>query len=47
MAKAVTMLLEYPERALRMARHARDEVGAYRWQRVREQWAAAYAGAPL
>ncbi len=44
MAKAVTTLLEHPERALRMARQARDEVEAYSWPRVRDQWAAVYAG---
>jgi hypothetical protein len=33
-------------RALRMARQARSEVEAYTWGRLREQWAAAYAGVP-
>ena len=43
-AKAVTVMLEYPVRALRMARQARSEVEAYTWARLSAQWAAAYAG---
>ena len=43
MAKAVTTLVEHPERALRMARSARDRVEEYGWPRVRDQWAAVYA----
>jgi glycosyltransferase involved in cell wall biosynthesis len=43
-AKALAVILEYPVRALRMARQARSEVEAYTWARLREQWAAAYAG---
>ena len=45
-AKALTVVLEYPVRALRMARQARSEVEAFTWSRLREQWAAAYAGVP-
>lgn len=45
-AKALAVILEYPVRALRMARQARSEVQAYTWARLREQWAAAYAGVP-
>jgi glycosyltransferase involved in cell wall biosynthesis len=44
-AKAVTALLEHPDRALGMARRARREVDAYSWPRVRDQWARVYAGA--
>ena len=43
---AALVILEYPVRALRMARQARSEVQAYTWARLREQWAAAYAGVP-
>jgi len=43
MAKALTVVLEYPVRALRMSRQARSEVEAFTWERLREQWAAAYA----
>lgn len=46
MAKAVMRLLEHPEQALQIARHARDQVEAHSWPRVRAQWAAVYAGAP-
>jgi len=46
MAKAMTTILEYPIRALRMARQARSEVEAYTWPHLRAQWAAAYAGVP-
>jgi glycosyltransferase involved in cell wall biosynthesis len=45
-AKALTVVLEYPVRALRMARQARSEVEAFTWSRLRDQWAAAYAGVP-
>jgi len=45
MAKAVTALLEDPDRARRMARRARAEVEAYSWPRVRERWATVYDGA--
>lgn len=43
-AKAVTILLENPERALLIARCARQEVKKYTWSRVSEEWAAVYAG---
>ena len=46
MAKAVTALLQQPERALCVARNARDRVEAYGWPRVRDRWAAVYAGVP-
>jgi hypothetical protein len=29
-----------------MARQARSEVEAFTWERLRDQWAAAYAGVP-
>jgi glycosyltransferase involved in cell wall biosynthesis len=45
-AKALTFVLEYPVRALRMARQARSEVEAFTWARLGDQWAAAYAGGP-
>ena len=45
-AKALTVILEYPVRALRMARQARFEVEAFTWARLRDQWVAAYAGVP-
>ena len=44
MAKAVTSLLENPDRARCLARHAKQELGQYSWSRVRQAWAAAYAG---
>ncbi len=44
MAKAVISLLEDPDRAMAMARRARGEVEKYSWPRVRERWAAVYAG---
>ena len=43
MAKAVTSLLENPDRALLIARRARQEVEKYTWPRVRDAWAAVYA----
>jgi glycosyltransferase involved in cell wall biosynthesis len=43
MAKAVADLLDNPDRALGMARRARQEVEAYTWPRVRDAWAAVYA----
>ena len=46
MAKALTGVLEYPGRTQRMARQARSEVEAFTWARLRDQWAAAYAGVP-
>ena len=44
MAKAVASLLENPDRALLIARRAREEVEKYTWSEVREQWAAVYSG---
>jgi phenylacetate-CoA ligase len=44
MAKAVTTLLEEPERAVGIARRARDEVAQYTWPRVRDLWASVYSG---
>lgn len=42
MAKAVTVLLEQPERALLMAQRARQAVDPYSWNSVRAQWAELY-----
>lgn len=42
MAKAVADLLDDPDRALGMARRARQEVEEYTWPRVRDAWAAVY-----
>lgn len=42
MAKAIISLLEDPDRAVQMARRARDEVEKYRWARVRNEWEAVY-----
>jgi glycosyltransferase involved in cell wall biosynthesis len=44
MAEAITRLLNDPERALSMARRARDEVEKYNWPAAHRQWIAAYAG---
>jgi len=44
MAKAILTLLDDPERAILMARRARQEVDRYTWPRVRDHWAAVYAG---
>jgi len=44
MAGAVARLLEEPQRALLMARRAREATRDYAWTRVREAWAAVYAG---
>ena len=45
MAKAVTSLLEDQDRALRMARDARQVIEQqYTWPRVCEEWAAVYSG---
>lgn len=44
MAGAVALLLEHPERALCMARRARQEVEKYTWSQVRDGWAAVYCG---
>jgi len=43
-ASAVESLLDHPDRALLMARRARQAVEAYGWQQVRQAWAAVYAG---
>ena len=43
-AKAITVLLEDPERALAITRRARQEVDRYTWARVRGEWADVYAG---
>jgi L-malate glycosyltransferase len=42
--KAVTSLLDDPERAARIARQAKAEVEHYTWARVKELWASVYAG---
>lgn len=44
MAKAVGELLEHPEHAMLIARHARQEVEKYTWSQVREEWASVYRG---
>jgi len=44
MVKAVVELLENPEHALLIARHARQEVEKYTWSQVREEWASVYRG---
>jgi glycosyltransferase involved in cell wall biosynthesis len=46
MTKAVAGLLENPDRALLLARRARQEIEKYTWSHVREAWAAVYAGSP-
>lgn len=46
MAKAVAGLLENPDHALLLARHARQEVEKYTWSHVREAWAVTYSGSP-
>jgi len=46
LAKAVTGLLDDPDRARLLARRARREVEQYTWAAVREAWAAVYAGRP-
>ena len=43
LAKAVAGLLDDPDRALLLARRARQEVEQYTWSEVREAWAAVYA----
>jgi glycosyltransferase involved in cell wall biosynthesis len=45
MAMAVAGLLGEPDRALSMARHARQEVEQYTWPYVRDAWAAVYSRA--
>jgi len=42
MAKAATMLLEQPERALLMAQRANQALREYAWPTVRAQWAQVY-----
>ncbi len=44
MAKAVTSLLDNPDRARLMARRAKHEIDRYTWAVVRREWAAVYAG---
>jgi glycosyltransferase involved in cell wall biosynthesis len=46
LADAVADLLEGPARALALARRGRELVDAFAWPRVREAWAAVYAGQP-
>ncbi|HZI94547.1 MAG TPA: glycosyltransferase family 4 protein [Patescibacteria group bacterium] len=45
MAQAVTWLLEDQARARRIARRALEAAAEHAWPRVRDRWAAAYAGA--
>lgn len=45
MAKAISTLLERPDRALDLARVARERVEAHSWRRVGPKWRAVYAGA--
>lgn len=42
LAAAVLRLLDDPDDARRMARHARQDVTRYTWASVRDQWASAY-----
>ena len=42
MADAVIALLENPDRAVRMARWAREEVEHYTWPRIYKQWDSVY-----
>ena len=44
MADAVTALLANPAHAAALARRARQEAERYTWPRVRDEWAALYAG---
>src|SRR5881628_2745457 len=44
LVKAVTGLLDDPERAARIARQARAEVEKYTWARARELWVSVYSG---
>ncbi|TMI81782.1 MAG: glycosyltransferase family 4 protein, partial [Bacillati bacterium ANGP1] len=44
MAYAVMALLGSPERAVALARRARQEVEQYTWPHVRREWAAVYSG---
>lgn len=45
LARSLRALLERPDRALAIARRARQAVEAHAWPRVGEAWAAVYAGA--
>lgn len=42
MAKAVTMLMEQPERASLMAHRAKQSISRYTWPSVRPQWGSLY-----
>ena len=44
MAQAVAALLQEPQRALRIARRARQTIGDYAWASVREAWSEVYEG---
>jgi glycosyltransferase involved in cell wall biosynthesis len=44
MARAVSALLHEPDRAVTLARRARQAVVAHTWPEVRDRWAAAYGG---
>ena len=44
MARAVTSLLDDPDRARQMARRANREIDRYTWTAVRNEWASIYAG---
>ena len=44
MAQAVAALLREPQRALLIARRAREAIRDYAWTSVREAWSAVYAG---
>jgi len=44
MAQAVAALLQEPQRALLIARRARQAIMDYAWTSVREAWSAVYAG---
>lgn len=45
MAKAISTLLERPDRVLELSRAAREGVEAHTWTRVGPKWRAVYAGA--
>ena len=47
MARAVALLLGDPERALALARRARQEAEEYSWERVRARWQAVLTGREL
>lgn len=46
LADAVIGLLQEPQRALRLSRHAHAEAAKFTWSGVRGQWAAAYGVTP-